>query len=59
MRTQAGQQFDAFEQIGFALAIGPDHQQPGGHQIQVQGREIAELPQFQTLQPHGEEAASG
>jgi hypothetical protein len=56
--AQAAEQFHRFEQVGFAFAIGTDHQQPGGLQGQLQPTDIAKTQQLQAVQPDGSEAVS-
>jgi hypothetical protein len=53
MRAQAAQQLHRLEQIGFALAVAADHQQPRRLQAEAQGRVVAKLAQLQAMQPNG------
>jgi len=51
--AQAAQQFHRLQQVGFALAIAADHQQPRRVKLQIQLAVIAELAQLQAMQPNG------
>jgi len=57
--AQAAKQFYRFQQVGFALAISPYHQQPRSFQAQLQSTDIAETQQLQAVQPDGSDAVSG
>ena len=57
--AQAGQQFNTFEKIRFAFSIASDHQQPFRLEIQAQGVDVAEIKQFQAVEPDGTGAISG
>jgi hypothetical protein len=59
MRAQAAEQFHRFQQIRLAFAIGSDHQQPWGFDLQLQPGVIAEVQQLQAMQPNGSGAACG
>ena len=59
MGAQAGQQFNSFEKIRFAFSIASDHQQPVRLEIQAQGVDVAEIKQFQAVEPDGTGAISG
>jgi sorbitol-specific phosphotransferase system component IIA len=56
--AQAAEQFHGFQQVGFAFAIGTNHQKPGSVELQAQLGEIAKVQQLQAVQPDGSEAAS-
>jgi hypothetical protein len=57
--AQATQHLHRFEQVGFALPVGTDHQQPGSLQGQLQPTDIAKTQQLQAVQPDGSDAVSG
>ena len=51
--AQAAQQFHRLQQVGFALAVAADHQQPRRLQLQLKRAVIAKLAQLQAMQPNG------
>ena len=59
MGAQAGEQLHPLQQVRFALAVGADHQQPRALQGEAEGAEVAELVEFEAVQPDGSGAASG
>ena len=58
MRAQASQELYGFQQVGFPLSVGSNHQQTGSLQSQLQLRDVAKLMQVQAFQPDGSEAMS-
>ena len=53
VRAQAAQQLHRLQQVGFALAVAADHQQPRRLQLQLKRAVIAKLAQLQAMQPNG------
>ena len=53
MGAQAAEQLHRLQQVGFALPVAADHQQPRGLQLEGQRLDIAELAQLQAMQPNG------
>jgi hypothetical protein len=53
MGAQATQQLHRLQQVGFALTVAADHQQPRGLQLEGQRLDVAELAQLQAMQPNG------
>ena len=58
VRSQAGEQFHAFQQVRLSLAIAADHEQAGRLQRQLQAVDVAEMPEVQAVQPDGSGAVS-
>jgi hypothetical protein len=53
VRAEAAQQLYRFEQVGFALAVAANHQQPRRLKGEGQAAVVAELAQLQAMQPNG------
>jgi hypothetical protein len=53
VRAEAAQQLYRFEQVGFALAVAANHQQPRRLEGEGQAAVVAELAQLQAMQPNG------
>jgi hypothetical protein len=59
VRAQAREQLHAFQQVGFALPVGADHQHSRCRQLQVKPLDVAEVLKLQSVQPDGSGAVSG
>jgi hypothetical protein len=51
--AEAGEQLHRFQQVRFTLPVAADHQQARLPQLQLQAGDVAEVQQFQALQPDG------
>ena len=51
--AQAGQQLNSFQQVGLALAVIAEHQQPRRIQLQMQLRIVAKTAQLQAVEKDG------